>query len=748
MMPLPLLSLLGATILLSCSGGEQVDPGVCLEPDAVQTWEAVAIPGLRESVSGLGEGKASWRSSGSDNLYLQDQVRSKIRVLRPTWIQPEGDFCLSSTSPAEDCADGAFYSAGLIEVPDGRGACLDDETGMLLVIQGDGYRVVSVSTTRRDSTWASYNRPFAGWVPERAEGENLSDACASRADRVALSGGGQVVVYSEDRAVEHRLSFRQPVNQLSWIGSGGHLIARSSNGGVWVLEPASGRSWQVAALDSVQSMAVDPDRGRAWLLGVDGGLKRLELGPDGLYSARSVDLCGEARDLAVDLETGALHLLVDEDAGGSAIWVLDEDRVRVRIELEEEAIALLPPGRTGQAAVLVQAGADEQGQPTQATRAWWVHDPALALPALSMFVVTTLEQPFTNAEMACTRAQNPVNFTEYVDQLRENIPIAAALGMPIAVGITWEFLIKARECGLEEVIDELDAAGFELGTMIHAMPCYSCTDQAIPGESPETCSELDEHYQTVDGEETCWPSNPDYCSPGDQPCWLSWVGAKALDVDEAIPGGSRFIFGADRHRLDGFEYLSQGYRTFPRADGSEGYDITFFQGTWIYPEITSSEDPRGKDTAPLDPALLGTTWFLADVDSWEQDSAFSDLLYMPGSTVALSRLYDMEISDLSQGHVTDEFTPIVITVEDAATVEAWLARALTRRDERPGSFYFHLADLSGYKLRPGSDPDRAEPEQVLLEMKARIDQRWGAAGLGWVEWRGPVDLRERVEATR
>lgn len=746
MTSLPLLPALGA-LVLSCSGGEE-EPGVCLAPEAEPSWQAVPIPGLRESVSGLATARASWRSSGSDNLYLQDEVRSQIRVLRPTWIQPEGDYCLASNSPPEDCTDGAFFSAGLVEIPDGRGACLDDETGMLQVIQGDGYRVSTVSTTRRDTTWASYNRPFSGWTPQRDEGETLSDACAARGGRVALAGGSQLVVYDTEGAVEHRLAFRQPVDQLSWIGLGGQLIARTSNGGVWALDPTAGRSWQLAPLDSVQEMAVDDARGRAWLLGNDGVLSRLELGPDGLYSARSIELCGEVRDLAVDLESGALHLLMDEDGGGSAIWVLDEDRVRVRIELQEEAIALLPPGRTGQAAVLVQAGTDAQGQALQATRAWWIHDPALDLPALSMFVVTTLEQPFTNAEMACTRAENPVNFSDYVEQLRENIPIAAGLGMPIAVGITWEFLTKARECGLDGVIDELDAAGFELGTMIHAMPCYSCTDQAVPGESPETCNELDEHYQAADGEEACWPSNPDYCSPGDQPCWLSWVGAKALDVDEAIPGGSRFIFGADRHRLDGFEYISEGYRTFARADGGQGYDITFFQGTWIYPEITSSEDPRGKDSAPQDPALLGTTWFLADVDSWEQDSAFSDLLYMPGSTVALSRLYDMELSDLSQGHVTDEFTPIVISTEDAATVEAWLARALTRRDERPGSFYFHLADLSGYKLRPGSDPDRAEPEQVLLEMKARIDERWGAQGPGWVEWRGPVELRELVEASR
>lgn len=744
-----LLVLLVAATLPGCTGpADEAEPGTCLGPDDTLDWASVPIPGLREQVTGLGTARASWRSSGSDTLYFQDEVRSQIRLIRPTWIQPEGEFCLASSSPAEDCVDGAFYSAGLIEVSAGRGVCLDDEADRLYVAQGDGFKVTMVGTTRRGETWSTYHRAIDEWVPERAEGESLGDACAARAGRVALTGSEQVVIYDASGALEQRIPFGPTVDQLAWLGEGDQLIARTIEGEVWVIDTTLARSWLVAAADAVQAMAVDEARGVAWLLDAQGRVKRLEVGIEGLLAARTLTLCGTARDLEVDLESGALHVLIEEEDGGSAIWVLDEDEVRARIELEEQALALLPPGRTAQAAVLVAGEADAEGNETQETRAFWVYDPAVERPPLSMFVVTTLEQPFTNPDMACTPAENPVtNFSDYVAQLRANIPIAAALDLPIAVGITWEFLVKAQECGLDGVIEELDAAGFDLGTMIHAMPCYSCTDQVVPGEAPEVCNELDESYQTADSEEACWPSNPDYCSRGDQSCWFDWVGAKVMDVDRAIPGGSRFIFGADRHRINGFEYIADGYRTFPRADGGVGYDITFFQGSWIYPEIDSIDDPRGKDSAPAEPALLGRTWFLADVDSWEQDSAFSDLLYMPGSTVALKRLYDMELADLSQGHITDEISPMQLTTEDVRTVEAWLARAITRRDQRPGSFYFHLPDLSGYAMQGTKEADRLSHEQALLELKASIDQRWGAGGLGWVEWRGPVELRERVETS-
>ncbi len=733
-------------LLLAGCGGDRDDEAACLSAPADSDWTAVEIAPLGERYQGLGAPRRVFRSAGSDNIYLQGEVRSRLSYLKPTWLQPEGEYCLASSQSPEDCTEGALFTPGRIDVSAGGAACLDNLTHMLMVVQGNGYRVAAISTTRRDMTWASYNRSAVGRAPALGEGDSLGDACASRGGRLALAGEGQLVVFDEEMQPEERLALRQPLSELHWLGDTGRLLGLSGNGSVWLIDPAAERSAILAPPDSTARLVLDEEGLRAFLLSPDGALVELRFDAQGLAGMRAVPLCAPVRDAAWDERHQALQAWVRTEEGHE-VWLVQGEEVLFRQPLDEEPLVLVPPGRTGEIGLLFAAEPAEDGSEQQRARVWQLRDPATERAPMSMFVVTTLEQPFTNADMACTPAQDPrTNFQDYVEQLQANIPELASLEIPVAVGVTWEFLTKARECGLDGVLDELHEAGFTLGTMIHDAPCYSCTDQVVPGEAPEHCTEVHEDYRSPDDADACWPSNPNYCSRGDQACWEAFVGGKALDVDAALPGGSRFIFGADRHRLWGFEYIAHGYRRFPRADGSQGYDITFFQGSWIYPEITSTEDPRGKDSAPADPALLGTTWYLADVASWEEDSAFSELLYMPGSTVALSRLYDMELSDMSQGHVTDELSPITVTEEDARTVEAWLDRAMGRRGPRPGTFYFHLADLTGYSLLPQGQVHRTDQVALLAEMFARIDARYGPSGSGELVFAGPLEVREEVRA--
>lgn len=754
---MPILLLPAIWSLLSCGGGDPDGDACCTGSDdpalwASTPWSLVPVDPLTPTFEQIQSARQVMRAAGNDAVYIVDSPGLTVRILTPSWAQPTGEWCVGGAGTPQDCTTGTLVTSGVARVTESPAACLDDLADKLYLVKPLGARLDVVGTNRAGPAWQTYNRAAASHPVTKEDTDQLDDACAARDGRIVLAGKGQLALLDPDFNVQARIPMSGTIRALHHVGDSGWLAAFVEDGSAWLISTTRLRAAQIVPADGASALAVDPDRQAVWVARTgQGTLLRLQLDASGVVETRTVSTCGRIEQLAVDRRTGAVHALsrCGQAASGYEALVLDDQGIRASVALEEVPITLVPPGAMGQLAVLVQTdpGKDTSGEDipsAAAVRAWHVVDPVDDRPPLSLWVVTTLEEPFTNAGMACTPAESPTsNFQALVTQLQENIPALQATGLPVAVGVTWEFASKARACGLDGVLSELQEAGFTLGTMIHDKPCYSCTDEEVSGQSPETCGRNDPDWAAADDPIACWPSDPDYCSRGDQACWFDWVGAKVLDVDQWIPGGSQFIFGADRHRLWGYEYIQHGYRSFPRADGGTGYRISMFQGNWIYEDIQSVDDPRAKDAAPWTPELLGTTWFPADGPGWEQDSAFSDLLYMPGSSTALSRLYDAERSDLSLVHLFDEVTPMIVTQEDLDTAFAAIAQPVAHRTDRPGTWYFHLADLTGYPLVPPDD--RVDQQALLTALRERVEATYGPAGMGVARWQGPLEARQAVD---
>jgi len=751
---------LGLWMAWACSGHGQdsaAGPTCCVSDHdelwAAARWDLVPVT-PRSVVVGAGDTpRMVLRAAGNDDVYSLNADGESIQYLGPSWTWPEGDFCLDGlgTDTPEDCTRGVHFTPGRIALPESwAAACLDDVDDQILLVKPGGSAVGMVGTSRDSETWKSWNRPWARHLVARDTGDKFDQACASRGgDHVALSSAdGVALLDTTDPAwqIGTRISLTGGLSQMSWLADQRWLVGAQRDGSVWAIDTQdTARATQLVPPGSASVLAVDADRGVLWVArGSEGRLLRLVKDEQGFHLAQSWSLCGRIHELAVDSRTGAIHALADcpDAPSGTELLVMDEQGLRAAQPLDEPAIALVPPGAMGQLAALVQAP-----DGSTAVRAWYVQDPQDERPPLSMFIVSTLEQPFTDANMACTASEDPAdNFTAYVDQLRANIAPLRSTGLPVAFGVTWEFGTKARQCGLDGVLGELVDAGFTLGVMVHDKPCYSCTDGDVLGEVPASCSPTSRDYASPDSEGACWPSNPDYCAPDDQACWTAWTGQRALDVDTWIPGGAHFIFGADRHRLWGYEYIAHGYRIFPRADGSTGYDLSLFQGDWVYPQITDEEDPRAKDPAPWHPELLGHSWFPASSDDWEADSAFSNLLYLPGNSIALSRQDEAERSDLTLVQLTDQVSPLTTTQDDADSLFAAVLRPAAHRGDRPGTFSFHLADLTGYALVPTTGDDRTDQVVLLEDLRDRVNAAYGPEGLNVAKWQGPLEVRAEVEA--
>jgi hypothetical protein len=460
----------------------------------------------------------------------------------------------------------------------------------------------------------------------------------------------------------------------------------------------------------------------AWIAR-EGQLERRDGGP-GLVVPVGVD------QLEVDARTGLVMALVGEE-----LQLIGPLGVLARASLGDDVVSrvLVPPGGVGDAVLVDGTQLSVFGltrvEPTR--------------PPLDVFVMTTLEQPFADADKPCTEADGPDPFSVYLERLRANIASLGSLDVPVAVGVTWEFAAKADDCGEIGILDELADAGFELGLMIHDRPCFSCTDGAVAGETPAECAPSNPDYAPAESPTACWPSNPEYCARGDDQCWLDVLSERALRVDQWIEGGAAFVHGADRHALWDWDWAS-GYRNLPRADGSVGYDTTLFAAQWVYDDVVNPQDPRGKEPAPRDPELLGTTWYVGSAQDWDRDSAFSNLLYLPGSSIATLRLWEKDRSGLTLVHLAQEELGTAFDRRDLDVLTGRMRQAAGhRRDGRSGAFNFHLRDLTTWLL---DDPVADESAlATLVDWREDLDATWGENGAGILRWRGVRAIRDSAD---
>ncbi|RME24646.1 MAG: hypothetical protein D6798_10730, partial [Deltaproteobacteria bacterium] len=712
----------------SASGGDSGAAGVTATP-----WDLVPLPVVSESLSGVRSAGKVFRASGTDFVYIVNSDGAETHILTQAYVQPEGDYCIGDPGGggAQSYQDCAFtrWTAGRITTTESKAVCLDDVEDVLYFVKPDGAKVETAGTSRAGESWTTYHRIYRNRTVDKEEGDHLEGPCAASAGRFAMSSPEEVLLMdmsATNPRIAQRISYPGGLIDLQWVGQSKWLLAHGKDGSVWAIDSETGeKAGNLAPAGDAAAIAVDPVREAVWIARAgDGRLVRVKMTDNGAGTPAIVDNCGAVEQLAVDYRTGAVHALTacPGSPSGWQIVVAGPEGIHAIQQLDDTPLALIPPGNMGHVGAIVQT------EPTRDTagaeipaevqlRVWHADDPADSRPPLNMWIVTTLEEPFSANPKACTPEENPNdNFQDLLDQLRENIPLLRDMGFPVAVGVTWEFYNNVTVCHEESIFDELADAGFVLGNMIHDKPCYACTDGEVEGqEYVDQCAPNSMYYQQPTSTNACWPTivevdettgqrsvvpNPDYCAVGDQQCWFDWTNRKQLDVDRALPGGNQFIFGADRHRLWGWEYIQGGYRVYDRADGSRGYTITMFQGNWVYSDITDTEDPRAKDPAPWHPELLGTSWFPAVVDDWEQDSVFSELAYFPGNSVAVTRLYDWQVTDMSLVSLFDEantayYGPLVLEENDLDVLLGLVAQPLAHRTERPGTFYFHLPDLTG-----------------------------------------------------
>ncbi len=764
--------------LLSCTNGGDDTASVCCtggdgdggaddsggESITAEAWTLTEVPVPTESLDGVRAAERVFRASGNDFAYIVNGDGSETHMLTQAWIQPEGDYCIGDPAGNPQTYSACTYTkwtAGRVMTTASPSVCLDDVQDQLLLVKEGGQRIELVGTSRDSPAWNTYNRVYRNVTVDKDDSDRPEGPCAARDGRLALSTSTEILLMDTSSTawgITRRVSYDGGLLDLQWLGDSKWLLAHGKDGSVWAIDSETGdKAGNLAPAGDAAVMAVDHEREAVWIArGGDGRLVRIPLTVNGAGTPRIVGMCGAVQDLAVDYQTGAVHALT-ECAGSPSGWqlvVASKDGVHAIQHLDDTPLALIPPGWMGQLGVIVQTQAtrDTAGAEIPSENvplAWHITRPSDERPPLNVYIITTLEQPFTNATMACTADQNPTtNFQNYLDQLRENIAPLASLDIPVAVGVTWEFASKATECEAgtgQDILQELADAGFVLGQMIHDKPCYSCTDGTVPNEYPDSCPPSSDDYSSPTSAGACWPSNENYCARGDQDCWFDWVNDKQLELDNWIPGGAQFIFGADRHRLWDWEYIAGGYRIFDRADGSTGYDLSLFQGNWVYPEITDPEDPRAKDPAPWHPELLGSTWMPADVDSWEQDSVFSQLIYMPGNSVAASRLYDWQVTDMALVTLFEEISPMIAEDNDFDVLTGLIGQSLAHRTDRPATFYWHLSDLTGYPLVPDEGDDRYNYVDGVGAWKAQVDAVYGPDGLNLVQWAGPLDVRQQVQ---
>jgi hypothetical protein len=769
------LLLLPLLTVLACKDGEEGDSAdTCCDPadgggdagsdgggTSAQPWTLVPLDPVTETLTGLTEARQVFRAAGNDYVYVLNNDGSQLRYITQAWVQADGDYCVEGPGTPTAC-NGTLLTAGRINATAVSPAvCLDDEADSFYLVKDGGGRVEVARTNRDGASWAFYNRIYASRQVEKDADDDLDGPCAAQGGRLAMSSASEVLVMDAAATtiqIATRIAYQGGIAGMEFVGDSAWLAVHGVDGSVWIIDSTTGeKAANLTPAGDTAVMAVDPQRGAVWTARVgDGRLLRTDLTENGAAAPVVVGAFGAVHQMAVDHRTGAVHALVACEScdSGYQLIIVGEDGLHATQELTDTPLALIPPGWMGQLAALVRTDPTTDSGGTQIPsevqiRAWYVHDPADTRPPLSVFVVSTLEEPFSSNPKTCTPAENPNdNFEALLDQLRANIPVLQATGLPVAIGVTWEFLNNAEYCDELSIIQELHDAGFSLGYMVHDKPCYSCTNGDVPGETPDQCNPNDMDFAAAASASACWPSDEDYCTRGDQDCWFQWTNKKQLDVDTWLQpyGGSQFIFGADRHKLWGWEYIRGGYRIYDRADGSQGYGISLFQGSWVYEDIVDTDDPRAKDSAPWHPERMGSTWYPADVASWEEDSAFSELLYMPGNSVALARLRDWQQSDLGLIHLFDEVTPLVAEQDDFDTLVGLLAQPLAHRGQRPGTHYFHLPDLTGYPLKPEEGDDRMDYSVALPAWRDRVDALYGSAGLGITTFQGPEAVKAQVDA--
>ncbi|MBN2798958.1 MAG: hypothetical protein JXX28_07400 [Deltaproteobacteria bacterium] len=713
--------------LFACHGGgpeetaspcpDSADTGA-IEAPTEWAWRAWAPP--TSALAGVTGAVESVRAAGSDAAYLLDADRRRVHVFSRAGVQPQGQWCVEGLGGVADC-EGLLITPGEIESRGVTHLCGNAQGTSLYLVRDDG-RIDVAGTSWGGADWRRHHRVYRVLRPGVAPEEPLIGPCAAVEGGLVLSDAARLVRARilDDGTWQLRAEAALPAAPVELASAGLWVAGLDVEGGVSLFR-AEGLEPVGQVLPRVDGRHIALSQDALWIAS-GYVLYQVPLGPDGPGEAVELPLKG-----VLDLELDARGLAFALAEEGTRLVLAGPGEVLAEQALSGKVVAMLPPGEMGDAVIVAEVDGEQRVSAYTP-----VPTPDLR-PPLDAFVMTTLEQPFGAVDVPCTAAENEAyNWEQFLAQLRANASLLASLG----VGVTWEFYSASARCGEAGILEELEGLGFELGYMSHSKPCYSCTDQQVAGLHPVQCPPTDPNYAAPGSVDACWPDHQDYCDLGDNDCWLAFMRDQALEVDRAIPGGARFILGADRHALWGWDWVD-GYQRLPRADGSVGYDATLFIADWVYPEVRSLSDPRGKDPAPWEPARVAEVWRASDLAHWEERSSFSELAVMPGNSVSIGRLWEWESTGLTVVQLLTEGVRAPVNGKDAEVALALARHASARRSgEGPQSFYVHVPDLTSWSLSEPFGPTDDLPMDVLHALVQGMDEVPGA------RWRGPTAIRQ------
>jgi hypothetical protein len=724
-------------VLVSDTG--ERDTGTAV-PDEVLSLTQVAAGGL----SGKGPVDFSLVNPINGYTYLLDQGEGAVRYLTQGYVHPSGEWCLKTA-----CAETEHYTPGRTPVSSvGSGMCLDAVNGRLFVPRSSG-EIQVLDVTPEGEEADTYNRT-AGLLrlPDvlRDEG-SFKGPCVYVPEEDALlisSPTTGIIAMIDIEPVGVRMTTEEAfdVSAMVRMDDGSRVVVTfSGSGSIGILDLSDLSMDQVELCHSVVDVAVDTQTGLVWMAhGESPGLSYLDL-EDLDAGLTAVPEAPDCHEVALDPSSG-LVLAASSVEQRSEIVLVDGTEIVDRVELPHSVQDIARPSKTGDFVVIVTDLDDDLGfvvfdvaQPAVET------DP----PPVQAFVMTAIEQP-ADSELADLEAGKTgcEGIDQYIAFIENNASALVGMDIAVAVAITHNFVRAADFCGQLEVLDLLEGYGFELGYMIHNRPEYHCTN-ASGWDEADACTSASQYYCDPETEDCVFPGHEDYCALGDQDCFQNFLDARSLYTEARMPSGASFVFGADRSGLWEWDWV-EAYRNMARPGGNVGHDTTAFGHLWAYSDQVGLKDPRGKDTGPWRVGDAVEAWAIGYADAWDKDSAFSDLVFLPGLSTSVLKLMEQHSNGLFLLDLFEADVPVKYTEGDFQLLNQLLRQAINRRGRiGPNVWYFHLHDLATVNLS-----DAAGVEQPSNSyMKDWVDLMEATqVEPGHMEWALPSEIRARWSEIR
>lgn len=697
--------------------------------------------------------------------------RTSTPYILDTYIQPRGSFCAAGDTVFEvkdiSACSATYIHPGFVDhaiAP--TQVCVDTSQGRGFFLSAERERFEVVDLAIEGESARTYNNPNEVLrFPDAVAGGALHGPCAylPHTDELLLSPSDSTekrlaFMKVGDGALSRELPFTSQPSKVLVSEDGRYLVLDA---------PDQNKVLRLDASTLATQGEFTWDRSLAdFTLDARSGMVYLS---DGAEQVAMVDLLsksptalpikgieGAPQFLGAHRPAGLLWVVTESKKAGVQVQLVQDGVVVDTQPIEDPVLTVASPGLMGDLVVFTRASPKENAhfQVFEAKA-----DGTGALPPLYVYLFSTIEAP-DDAGMTnpCDDPSSNDDFTFIRSLVSGNADVLASLGVPVALAVGDNYGEKSEECGTTSDYDDLVARGFELGALVHNRPCYNCTNLEVDGVTfnADYCDSNHADYARSSSTSACFPNDPEYCDRGDWDCYNAFMQPRVDFADRHIPGGATFLVGADRHGMWNYDWIKLYQEVDRVSQGKVGFEITMFGSLWAYNDI-AFDDPRGKNPGPWRSEDRSAAWRLGDISNWDQDSSFSNLVYLPGlssSSVKLAEqqetgLYMIDLLALTSHSISYE-------PEDYEVNYQLLRQALTFRDpDRVSSFYFHvhdtgvvnLADASGAEVMVDDGTGKRVPVSMFLkDFIARVNEDY--VSTGEVVWMAPSGIRELWEDPR